>query len=66
MSDQIAALKVKCFDLQEANTSLSNYLVEIAKALGVNDLNEVYPTVVGLVGENEELRSRLEPKSNEE
>lgn len=60
MSDQIAALKVKCFDLQEANTSLSNYLVEIAKALGVNDLNEVYPTVVGLVEENKELRSRLD------
>ena len=56
MSDQLTALKARCYDLQEANTNLSNYLVEIAKALGLDDVNQVYPTVVKLLQKEKETK----------
>lgn len=65
MSDQINTLKIKCFDLQEANTGLSNYLVEIAKALDLKDINHIYSTVVGMVEENKYLRAKLEEPTAE-
>lgn len=54
--DKLQELKAKCFDLQEANTSLSNYLVEIAKVLNLSDINHIYPSVVKLVEENKKIQ----------
>ncbi len=60
MSDPIVDLKVRCFDLQEANAGLSNYLAEIAKVLGVTDINHVYPTIVKLVQESKDTQPEAE------
>lgn len=60
--DKLQELKAKCFDLQEANASLSNYLVEIARVLGLSDINHIFPEVARLV----ELNKQREETVSEE